>query len=250
MNGWQALRDRYAVSADPLCTQRRIELVALLLGLFICLQLVFGLASLAVTAGPGAIEPAADSWRVPAVSAPAAVAAAERNEIISRPLFWVGRRPVEPGPVVAEPGPEQDGSKELKEVKLVGLFGGGDTAGAIVLVKGKKQRILRDGSLEGWTLETIGPEKAVFTRGARREALGLERASINSDPGAGSAEPRTRKKPPAPIAVKKPRATQKAVDPAKTGEQAAEEAVEQDKAAGQQGGSSLSLGPGAGQGRR
>ena len=32
MNWWSSLRQRYTVSADPLRTQRRIELVALLLG--------------------------------------------------------------------------------------------------------------------------------------------------------------------------------------------------------------------------
>jgi hypothetical protein len=244
------LRERYTQSADPLRTQRRLELVALLLGLFICLQLVTGFIGLAVSTGPGAIEPAADSLRVPAVSTPAVVAAAGRNEIISRPLFWVGRRPVEVVAAIQDPDAARGGSVELKEVKLVGLFGGGDTAGAIVLVKGKKQRILRDESLEGWTLETIGPEEAVFTRGARREALGLERASVNGDAGAGAPERGAGKKPPAPIAVKTPPVMQKPVDPARSGEQAAEKAVENDKAAGQQGGSSLSLGPGAGQGRR
>ena len=249
MIGWRALRERYAQSADPLRTQRRLELVALLLGLFICLQLVAGFIGLAVSTGPAAIEPAADSLRVPAVSTPAVVAAAERNEIISRPLFWVGRRPVEVIAAIKDPDAARGGSAELKEVKLVGLFGGGDTAGAIVLVKGKKQRILRDESLEGWTLETIEPQGAVFTRGARREALGLERASVTSDPGAESAGRRAGK-PPAPIAVKAPPARQRPVDRAASGGQAAEKAVEQDKAAGQQGGSSLSLGPGAGQGRR
>ncbi len=249
MSGWRALRERYTQSADPLRTQRRLELVALLLGLFICLQLVAGFIGLAVSTGPGAIEPAADSLRVPAVSAPAVVAAAERNEIISRPLFWVGRRPIEVVAAIKDPDAARGGNVELKEVKLVGLFGGGETAGAIVLVKGKKQRILRNESLEGWTLETIGPEEAVFTRGARREALGLERASVNSDPEAGAAQ-RGAGKPPAPIAVRTPPARQKPVDRAASGGQAAEKAVEQDKAAGQQGGSSLSLGPGAGQGRR
>ena len=79
MSAWESLRARYAESADPLRTQRRIELVAVLLGLFICLQVVFGLFGLAVFSGPGAIEPAADSLRVPAVIAPGEVAAAERQ---------------------------------------------------------------------------------------------------------------------------------------------------------------------------
>lgn len=245
MIAWRALRSRYAEGADPLRTQRRLELAALLLGLVICLQLVFGLIGLAVSPGPGAIEPAADSLRVPAVSAARVVAAAERNEIISRPLFWVGRRPLEPGPVIAPPGSEQEGSKDLKEVKLVGLFGGGDTVGAIVLVKGEKQRILRGEAVAGWTLETIGSGDAVFARDARRESLALERAVASSAPtdeAAGAAsKPST---PPAQIEVKMPRAIMEREKPAKADDKAAA------KAAGQQGGSSLSLGPGAGQGSR
>lgn len=56
MSAWESLRARYAESADPLRTQRRIELVAVLLGLFICLQVVFGLFGVAVFSGPGAID--------------------------------------------------------------------------------------------------------------------------------------------------------------------------------------------------
>lgn len=249
MIGWRALRDRYTQSADPLRTQRRLELAVLLLGLFICLQLVAGFVGLAVSAGPDPIEPAADSLRVPAVSAPAEVAAAERNEIISRPLFWVGRRPVEAVAAIAEPETARGSGKELKEVKLVGLFGGGDTVGAIVLVKGKKQRILRGETLEGWTLDAIGLSEAEFTRGARRESLNLQRALAGSDPG-GEAAGRKAGSPSARIKVQAPPVIKAPVEPADTGEQAAAKAAGEDKAAEQQGGSSLSLGPGAGQGRR
>ena len=249
MIGWRALRERYTQSADPLRTQRRLELVALLLGLFICLQLVAGFIGLAVSTGPAAIEPAADSLRVPAVSTPAVVAAAERNEIISRPLFWVGRRPVEVIAAIKDPDAARGGSAELKEVKLVGLFGGGETAGAIVLVKGKKQRILRDESLEGWTLDAISAGEAVFTRGTRREALVLERAVANGDHRNESAV-RGAARPPVPIGVATPPAAQEAVKPAMNGEQAAAKAAAKDPATGQQGGSSLSLGPGAGPGRK
>lgn len=248
MIAWRELRSRYTQHTDPLRTQRRLELVALLLVMFICLQLVAGLVGLAVSTGPGPIEPAADSLRVPAVSAPAVVAAAERNEIISRPLFWVGRRPVEVVAAIPDPDAVQGGSKDLKEVKLVGLFGGGDTVGAIVLVKGKKQRILRGEALEGWTLDAVGPQEAVFERGARRETLALERSVANSEPGDQSAVRRVGR-PQVRIGAEMPAATQEAVKPA-LGEQAAGKAAAKEKAPGQQGGSSLSLGPGAGPGSK
>lgn len=240
MTGWRALRERYAVTADPLRTQRRLELVALLLAVVICVQLVAGLVGLTVTAGPAAIEPAADSLRVPPVTEPRVLAARERNDILSRPLFWVGRRPLEAVALAEEPGASGAGSEELSAVKLVGVFGDGDTAGVIVLVKDKKQRILRGEAVEGWSLKSIEPTgEAVFSRGARRETLSLQRAAL-SEPaeetpererrGRARAAPDETSKP-AAEPVSEPRARPPAI-----GKPAAERPA----------GGSLSLGPGAG----
>ena len=198
MNWWLPLRQRYTASADPLRTQRRIELVALLLGLLILLQLAWGFTRLTLMAAPGAIEPAADSVGVPAVLGLQLVAAQQRNEIISRPLFWAGRRPQEAVAALEEPDSQSDSAAELDSIKLVGVFGGADTAGIIALVKGKKRRILLGGELEGWTLESIEPRESILVRGARRETLSLQLGSAKAKPGA---DPVAK---PAPVVVNRP----------------------------------------------
>ncbi len=82
MNWLRQLGSRYRVGDDPLHTLRRIELVALLLGLLLCLQLARGALRLVTQAAPEPVAPAADSLQVPPVVAPAVVAAAGRNEIL------------------------------------------------------------------------------------------------------------------------------------------------------------------------
>lgn len=252
MSAWESLRARYAESADPLRTQRRIELVAVLLGLFICLQVVFGLFGLAVFSGPGAIEPAADSLRVPAVIAPGEVAAAERQEITARPLFWVGRRPLDNPGGGLPPEPPAEAGKQLNDIRLVGLFGGADKAGAIVLVKDKKQRILRGEELQGWTLEAIDAGEAVFTRGVQRESLVLKRATASAGDGeskqAAGGRGKAAQATPARPAPSVPAGAPGAGKPATATTAAADKAA--DRAPEQEGGgsSSLSLGPGAGRG--
>ena len=103
MSWLQAIGGRYRVSEDPLRTLRRIELLAVLLGFLLCLQLAYGALRLVAMAAPEPVAPAADSLQVPAVLSPAVVAAAERNEIVSRPLFWSSRRPVDKVATLAEP---------------------------------------------------------------------------------------------------------------------------------------------------
>ena len=175
---------RYRVSGDPLRTLRRIELVAVLLGLLFCLQLALGGLHLATLSAPDSVTPAPDSLRVPAVLSPVSVAASERNEIISRPLFWSGRRPVEEVATLSEP---QAKAGELKGVKVVGLFGSGERAGIIALVKGQKRRILLGDEIEGWTLKSVAPFELVVANGGRTETLSLERGSVKSAPADKSA---------------------------------------------------------------
>jgi hypothetical protein len=175
-----AIRKRYAVTTDPLRTQRRIELVLLFLGMLLCLQLVFGGLRLATMGAPEAITPAADSLQVPEVRSPEVVAAGQRNEIISRPLFWTSRRPVDPVDMLSDIEPEGDKATQLDEIKLVGVFGGGDSAGIIALVKGEKRRILLGETIDGWKLDSIGDSRGVFVRGEKSETLNLERGSVSA----------------------------------------------------------------------
>ena len=59
MSWLRKLGSRYRVGDDPLRTLRRIELVALLLGLLLCLQLAWGALRLVTQAAPEPVAPAA-----------------------------------------------------------------------------------------------------------------------------------------------------------------------------------------------
>lgn len=179
MNWLRQLGGRYRVGDDPLRTLRRIELVALLLGLLLCLQLAWGGLRLLTLAAPGPVAPAADSLQVPAVVAPVIVAAAGRNEIIYRPLFWSSRRPVDTVAALADPDSRPG---ELQGVKLLGLFGSGKQAGVIALVQDQKRRILLGDTVEGWTLESITPRTLVVSNGGRSETLALQQGTVTARP--------------------------------------------------------------------
>ncbi len=97
MNWLRQLSGRYRVGDDPLRTLRRIELVALLLGLLLCLQLAWGGLRLLALAAPGPVAPAADSLQVPAVVGPGACRRrrAQRDHL--------------PAPVLERPSPRRHG---------------------------------------------------------------------------------------------------------------------------------------------
>ena len=175
-----AIRKRYSVTADPLRTQRRIELAAVLLGCLLCLQVAYDGVRLLTLEMPEAVEPAADSMRVPGVRTSETVAASERRELVGRPLFWAGRRPVEVVDIPEDTPAEDATASELRDVKQVGVFGSGEEAGIIALVKGKKRRILLGETLDGWTLESIESTESEFVRGEERQVLSLRQGEITA----------------------------------------------------------------------
>jgi len=179
VNWLRQLNGRYRVGDDPLRTLRRIELVALLLGLLLGLQLAWGALRLLTLASPEPVAPAADSLQLPAVVGPAVVATAGRNEIISRPLFWSSRRPVDGVATLADPGSRPG---ELEGVRLLGLFGSGKQAGVIALVQNQKRRILLGDTVEGWTIESITPHTLVVSNGERSETLALQQGTVTVRP--------------------------------------------------------------------
>jgi hypothetical protein len=175
VNGWNALRARYQVTADPQRTQRQIELVGLSLGLVLLLQLLYSAMRLSFLSPPEPLPPAMDIFQGKEMSSMAAVAIKQSDEIRARPLFWLSRRPIDPAPAVVEAA-SAESSKEagkLKGVKLLGVFGSGDTSGIIVVVKKKKRRVMHGESIEGWTLDAVESNHVVLVDGARREELVL-----------------------------------------------------------------------------
>ncbi|MEZ5572073.1 MAG: hypothetical protein R3E64_08625 [Halioglobus sp.] len=100
--------------------------------------------------------------------------AEQSNEIRQRPLLWPERRPMEAVVEVPESQKEkQKGLKEFKEIKLLGVFGVGDSIGIIAKVKENTKRIHLGEEISGWTLESVGTNDATFTMGKRQEKLVL-----------------------------------------------------------------------------
>lgn len=171
-------RSRYQVSTNPLLAERRLELVVVVLVAVLLLQIILGLAFALLRSGPERLLPAADSLRVAELQLFDPLSDDQSAAIVTRPLFWESRRPLDT--VVAASPAQNDKPKtvgELKGVKLVGVFGGGDSGGAIVLLKGQKQRVLVGQDVEGWRLDSVAADRAVFVNGAARDEKMLATAT-------------------------------------------------------------------------
>ena len=195
MNPWSFLQERYAVTSDPLLSERRIELVVMVLALLFCLQLLYSLVRLTIASGPDAVPPAEDALRFGPLQPGRAVVQVQSEEIRARPLFWSSRRPQAPPEQTKEAETETAVAGELKGVKLQGVFGSGETAGVIALVKDKKQRILLGEKLQGWTLESVSPNRVTLASGGRSQELVLKTAAVvAADPPRPPARPEAGKK--------------------------------------------------------
>ena len=199
MNIRKLFHQRYAVAANPLRTERRLELTVLVLALLLSLQLLYSGARLVFGNDTGTLAPAADALRVVALHPSTAVGVQESAEVRGRPLFWDLRRPYDPAPEkVVSPEPVVEEVPKLKGVKLMGVFGSEDAAGIIALVKGKKQRILQGEKLEGWTLQSVEPNRVVLSDGVRQqELLLMQGAIVAAAPAPSTARPGTASKAPA-----------------------------------------------------
>ena len=94
MNFQRLVPARYSGSADPLRTERRVELLLILAALLLIVQIAYSASRLALLSVPAAISPAADSLQVENALSVATVAAKQSDEIRNRPLFWASRRPL------------------------------------------------------------------------------------------------------------------------------------------------------------
>lgn len=183
------LAQRYRNIEDPLRTERRVELVLVLVVLLLVLQLLWGGFRAFFPALPEPLQPRPDSLRVSEMVAGEQVDPELRAEIAARPLFWASRRPLEPvaGTLAeAEAETEAEASKpgKIDGVKLTGIFGGGENAGIIVISKGKKRRLMLGEEINGWELQSVQPSEALFIGGGRKTVLTLKQAVIQAAPEA------------------------------------------------------------------
>ena len=135
MKAFVQLVDRYKITANPLFSERRVELLAVVLTLLLLLQLLYSALRLSVLSEPESIAPASDVMAVSDPMAVEMVSAELSEELRARPLFWSSRRIQVVEPVASSQVKTAAASKsKLGKVKLVGIFGGGEYAGIIALV--------------------------------------------------------------------------------------------------------------------
>jgi hypothetical protein len=172
-----SVKARYTPAADPLRTERRVELVVVVLLLLLLLQLLWAGGRLLLARDITPVAPAPDSLRVAGLPTPAVVSAEDSAAVQARPLFWAERRPVEGSLSVVDAEAEAAGNEKtapkMKDVALLGVFGSGDNGGAIVAVKGKQRRVTVGEAVEGWRLQSVAANEAVFVSGGERNAREL-----------------------------------------------------------------------------
>lgn len=194
----QRLRDRYGVSANPLHSERRVELAVVVLAVILLLQLLWAGSRILLGGNVQPVAPAADSLMVAEVPRPQSVDAKDSAEVQARPLFWAERRPTD---VLASAAREEAAAAQderaapkMKDVALLGVFGSGKTGGAIVAVKGKQERVAVGDTVQDWRLQEVAANRAVFVSGGARDerellprviAPPVDAAGDVIEPGAG-----------------------------------------------------------------
>ncbi|MEH6585325.1 MAG: hypothetical protein V7720_02145 [Halioglobus sp.] len=173
---------RYRGLSDPLRTERRVELLVLIFVVLLLLQFVWGGYRAMFPPIPDPVRPMPDSLQIAEVLGLDVASPEERAQIRQRPLFWASRAPLVPEPEKPKPKPAKTNVAKpgkIENVKLSGVFGGGDTGGVIVIAKGKKRRVMVGEELDGWTLESVDPVSAIFTSGAQQASLALSVVEVS-----------------------------------------------------------------------
>jgi hypothetical protein len=113
-----------------------------------------------------------------------------------RPVFAIKRVPPQPSQaasdeseeVSVEAAPSEEVASSIDGVRLVGIFGSGEVAGAIIrLDNGERQRLSVEESVKGWTLQSLEPRGALF--GAATGQRALLRMAFSTDQAVEAAAP-------------------------------------------------------------
>lgn len=111
---------------------------------------------------PAAVAPTADTLAAAALALPAQAPSPAAGEMLARPLFWAGRRPV-PDAVPEAAPPPAPSSSLLDEVKLLGVFASGDRSGIIFALGNERRRLLEGETFDGWRLQALQGSTALFS---------------------------------------------------------------------------------------
>lgn len=171
----EAVVARYQVRENPLKALRRLELAAVGLGIVFLLWATLGGLATAIGGGPKPVFPAEDTLKVRALGLEPALDEEGSDRLVSRPLFWEGRRAIDKRPLeLIETTPKPVQVKKLEGVTLHGVYGEGESLGVIATVDGQLTRINANSSIKGWKMVSYADGKVTLENGGRTQSLPLE----------------------------------------------------------------------------
>ncbi|MDO8862523.1 hypothetical protein Q6D67_12500 [Haliea sp. E1-2-M8] len=132
---------------------------------------------------PPAIPPAPSTLAEGSIELPAPTPSEDAGEMLVRPLFWNTRRPEPEAGPAEEPAPVL-GPDILDNVRLLGVFAAGDSAGIIINVAGQRQRLMVGEQLQQWTLQGLSAAGANFVASddaSMERLLPLEHARVKPE---------------------------------------------------------------------
>lgn len=166
---------RYWVAENPMRTTRLLEAGVVLLALVLIVWAFLGIVLTRLSDGPSPLLPSEDSLNADELILEGALSDLASKEMLARPLFWEGRRPLDERPLeLILPKSEPVKPQKLEGVTLHGVFGVGDSLGAIATVNGKTIRVTSNQPIKGWRLESYQNGMAVFVNGDNRQSVPLE----------------------------------------------------------------------------
>lgn len=140
---------------------RRIDRLTRVLVLLVLAAGVAGAILVAATGRPEPLPVAASALTPGTLQLPGE-SGRSSNDLVFRPLFWQERRPLEPPQQVATVDTLQPG--QLEGVVLLGVYSSGTVSGAVLSVRGARQRLKLGERLEGWELVAVAEGEAQFAQ--------------------------------------------------------------------------------------
>ena len=160
-------------------TELQLQKLALVLTAVLVLQVLWGGIRLLLLSDPDPIFPAEASLRVDDVRYGVELGDEQSQALVSRPVFWQGRRayvpPDDPVEIVAPV--EKQASKAINEVTLLGMYTGANP-GIIILYDGERRRMRPGESVEDWKFKKLLEDGVIFKSKKERRTLHLEHALI------------------------------------------------------------------------
>lgn len=122
------------------------------------------------------------------------------NEVVERPLFIEGRKPL---PEQAVEGPETLDNGQLDDWQLIGIYNKNNRKLALFRKQNEAKTFLKLNETQmitGWLLKQILSDRVILQQGAQQKSIMLRKPRVAAPPAAPSRRPAIPAKPMAPVA--------------------------------------------------